>query len=160
MSRARLNGLNENDFDAVYENAKLYVESKKISRQILYNVFCAMKSEMRLDQTFSLKKSDSFSEVPLIEAMTYGENNPFDSPDFFVDAENRTSILKKMLIGIPEKHRIMFIELWGLEGNEHRCTLQDIADRYGCTRERVRQITSNIMTKLKRKAALGRKINI
>lgn len=60
------------------------------------------------------------------------------------------AIVKKLLGVLPERSRIVLEARFGLSTNTERVTLESIGQRYGITRERVRQIENHALQSLKK----------
>lgn len=60
------------------------------------------------------------------------------------------AIVKKLLMGLPERSRTVLEARFGLGTSAERVTLEAIGKRYGITRERVRQIENHALTQLKK----------
>jgi hypothetical protein len=65
------------------------------------------------------------------------------------------AIVKKLLMGLPERSRTVLEARFGLGTSAERVTLEAIGKRYGITRERVRQIENHALTSLKKSPAFG-----
>ncbi len=64
-------------------------------------------------------------------------------------------LVKKLLSSLPERSRIVLESRFGLAANVDRVTLESIGDRYGITRERVRQIENHALGLLKKSPAFS-----
>ncbi len=60
------------------------------------------------------------------------------------------NIVKKLLTGLPERSRVVLEARFGLGTSPDRVTLEAIGQRYGITRERVRQIENHALASLKK----------
>src|SRR4029079_11820167 len=60
------------------------------------------------------------------------------------------AIVKKLLVGLPERSRTVLEARFGLGQSPERVTLEAIGKRYGITRERVRQIENHALQALKK----------
>ncbi|MBY0294165.1 hypothetical protein K2Q08_02440 [Patescibacteria group bacterium] len=65
------------------------------------------------------------------------------------------AIAKKLLSSLPERSRVVLEQRFGLGTNSERVTLEAIGQRYGITRERVRQIENHALAALKKSPAFG-----
>lgn len=63
------------------------------------------------------------------------------------------AIVKRLLSGLPDRSRSVLESRFGLGANTQRVTLEAIGQRYGITRERVRQIENHALTTLKKSDA-------
>lgn len=63
------------------------------------------------------------------------------------------AIVKKLLLGLPERSRTVLEARFGLGTTPERTTLESIGKRYGITRERVRQIENHALNALKKSPA-------
>jgi hypothetical protein len=63
------------------------------------------------------------------------------------------AIVKKLLTSLPERSRSVLEARFGLGATPKRTTLEAIGQRYGITRERVRQIENHALTALKKSDA-------
>ncbi len=62
-------------------------------------------------------------------------------------------IVKKLLSSLPERSRNVLESRFGLAANTEKVTLEAIGDRYGITRERVRQIENHALAGVKKSPA-------
>lgn len=71
------------------------------------------------------------------------------SPEAFMytNDENKKN-LKTLFSCLSERERIIISDHYGLE-NGHEITLEEISDKLGCTKERVRQLKANAIKKLR-----------
>lgn len=65
------------------------------------------------------------------------------------------AIAKKLLAALPERSRTVLEARFGLGTNPERVTLEAIGQRYGITRERVRQIENHALAALKKSPAFA-----
>lgn len=65
------------------------------------------------------------------------------------------AIVKKLLMALPDRSRTVLEARFGLGANAERVTLESIGQRYGITRERVRQIENHALAALKKSPAFG-----
>jgi len=63
------------------------------------------------------------------------------------------AIVKRLLMGLPERSRAVLEARFGLGANTEKTTLEAIGKRYGITRERVRQIENHALGGLKKSPA-------
>ena len=72
------------------------------------------------------------------------------SPDTKVTQENLLEDVRKMLNQLNPKERDVLIMRYGLDNNGQKKTLDEIGSRYGVSRERIRQIETRAIAKLKK----------
>lgn len=65
------------------------------------------------------------------------------------------AIARKLLLALPERSRSVLEARFGLGKTSERVTLESIGERYGITRERVRQIENHALTALRKSPAFG-----
>jgi len=58
------------------------------------------------------------------------------------------AIVRKLLSSLPERSRVVLEARFGLGTSPERVTLESIGQRYGITRERVRQIEADALRRL------------
>jgi RNA polymerase primary sigma factor len=72
------------------------------------------------------------------------------SPDEELVGENDTDLMREMFSGLPEREQIILQRRFGMDGEDPQ-TLEEIGERLGVTRERIRQIQDAALKKLRRK---------
>ena len=72
------------------------------------------------------------------------------SPDTKVTQENLLDDVRKMLNKLNPKEKDVLIMRYGLDNNGQKKTLDEIGTRYGVSRERIRQIETRAIAKLKK----------
>lgn len=77
-------------------------------------------------------------------------DNNSTSPDTKVIQENLFSEIRKILGQLSLKERDVLIMRFGLDDDGNKKTLEEIGQRYGVSRERIRQIENRAISKLKR----------
>ena len=65
------------------------------------------------------------------------------------------AIARRLLVALPERSRAVLEARFGLGKNTERVTLESIGQRYGITRERVRQIENHALTALRKSPAFA-----
>ncbi len=73
-----------------------------------------------------------------------------DTPDTKVVQENLLEDVQKMLNQLNPKEKDVLIMRYGLDNNGQKKTLDEIGTRYGVSRERIRQIETRAIAKLKK----------
>ncbi|MBI3230414.1 MAG: sigma-70 family RNA polymerase sigma factor, partial [Burkholderiales bacterium] len=68
------------------------------------------------------------------------------------EAHEMTVLVRDWLAKLPDKQRIVIMRRFGLD-NDDPATLETLAEEMGVTRERVRQIQQEALSKLKRAMA-------
>ena len=109
---------------------EVYIAGKIKSRQISF------------DKPLSHEGNDEFSLYEIIQT------GDIPSPDDNMMKESLVKNLHRAIAKLDEKEASILSMSFGLFGS-HRYTLQEIAMRYGMTSERIRQIKSKGLTKLK-----------
>jgi len=72
------------------------------------------------------------------------------TPDTKVTQENLLEDVRKMLNQLNPKEKDVLIMRYGLDNNGQKKTLDEIGQRYGVSRERIRQIETRAIAKLKK----------
>ena len=67
------------------------------------------------------------------------------------DIKQKEVIVETLLSGLTEREKDFLVMYYGL-GNNKEYTLQEIGDKYGLTRERVRQVIEKLKRKMRCKA--------
>jgi RNA polymerase primary sigma factor len=98
-----------------------------------------------LNQTH-LSIDDNFPGTDLKIGEAVADPNTVD-PDAALEKESRTELLTKALSILDERQRDIVQSRFGLAGFEVQ-TLEELAERYGITRERIRQIEQSSLRKL------------
>jgi RNA polymerase nonessential primary-like sigma factor len=70
-------------------------------------------------------------------------------PDSRAESHEMSTLVRDWLSKLPDKQRLVIIRRFGLD-NDDPATLEQLADEMGVTRERVRQIQQEALSKLKR----------
>ena len=65
------------------------------------------------------------------------------------------AIVRRLLVALPERSRAVLEARFGLGKSSERVTLESIGQRYGITRERVRQIENHAITSLHKSSAFS-----
>ena len=77
-------------------------------------------------------------------------DNSTITPDGKVSQENLLEDTRKILNQLSQKERDVLILRYGLDNNGMKKTLDEIGSQYGVTRERIRQIETRAISKLKK----------
>jgi RNA polymerase primary sigma factor len=101
------------------------------------------------------------SLIPLYTAVatdtevTFGDllESPESEPTKLIMDVERATIIESMLAELTQREREILVMRFGLDEDEEM-TLEDIGQRFGLTRERVRQIQEKALTKLRRKMSM------
>ena len=80
------------------------------------------------------------------------EDDATPSPFEVADGHMRTETIRTAVAALPEKERLMLELRYGLNGREPM-TLEQVGEKFGVTRERVRQVETHVLRKLKSLAA-------
>ena len=65
------------------------------------------------------------------------------------------AIVRRLMVALPERSRAVLESRFGLGKSPERVTLESIGQRYGITRERVRQIENHALTSLRKSPAFA-----
>jgi RNA polymerase primary sigma factor len=106
-----------------------------------------------------VKEMRRIAQAPVSLARPVGEDGDAELGDLIEDEESvsppeqaidnaRREGLTRALAGLPERERGMLAMRYGLDGEEPR-TLEEVGHAFGVTRERVRQIETHALRKLK-----------
>lgn len=119
------------------------------------NIELAAELEMPVNKLKNI--SDVFAEPISLDTKLKGDDEVYvrdlipsqtQSPESFVLNESLKENIESILKMLTDKEKDVIKLRFGLEDGEQR-SLQDIADVYGVTRERVRQIVNSAMKKLR-----------
>ena len=102
----------------------------------------ASRAPVSLDAPIGEGESNRVSELIADPNAT----NPFDQVSQGVD----TDLVREVLATLTERESSILSMRFGLDGN-HEMTLEDIGERFGVTRERIRQIQELALKKLRTK---------
>jgi len=83
------------------------------------------------------------------------EDDEVHRPHVALDAASQAATIRRVVASLPERERQVLELRYGLGGDEPM-TLEDIGRAFGVTRERVRQVESRALAKLKAMRAAGR----
>jgi RNA polymerase primary sigma factor len=83
------------------------------------------------------------------------EDDELQRPHVAVDAASQAAAIRRVVASLPERERVVLELRYGLGGDEPM-TLEDVGRAFGVTRERVRQVESRALAKLKALRAAGR----
>ena len=72
------------------------------------------------------------------------------TPDTKVTHDNLLDDVRKILDQLNQKEKDVLILRYGLDDNGQKKTLDEIGNRYGVSRERIRQIETRAISKLKK----------
>ena len=106
-----------------------------------------------------IKETRRIAQTPVSLARPVGEDGDAELGDLIEDEEcvsppeqaidnMRREGLNRALAGLPDRERAMVAMRYGLDGEEPR-TLEEVGQAFGVTRERVRQIETHALRKLK-----------
>ena len=102
----------------------------------------APRAPVSLDAPIGEGESNRVSEI----IADPNASNPFDQVSQGVD----TDLVREVLATLTERESSILSMRFGLDGN-HEMTLEDIGERFGVTRERIRQIQELALKKLRTK---------
>lgn len=107
------------------------IEESGLTEQKYDSVMNAARVVMSLDQPSNNEEGEA-------EVMDFFADDSEPLPEDTVHSTIRQEVLDKILEILPERNRQIIILRYGLNGES--CTLEEIGQRLGITRERVRQI--------------------
>ena len=73
-----------------------------------------------------------------------------DSPYEQLEEKNNTALIHEMVATLDPREQTILRYRFGLDGDEEK-TLEDVGDKFGVTRERIRQIQEGALKKLRKK---------
>ena len=94
----------------------------------------------------SIKNSDEDKEISLLDVVP---DNKAESPFIHVDKREIVKIVKDWFNLLPEKQQMVVLYRFGLN-DEDVLTLEEVGSKVGLTRERVRQIQSEVLKSLRK----------
>ncbi|MBQ3311913.1 sigma-70 family RNA polymerase sigma factor [bacterium] len=108
------------------------------------NQICKAAQDTISIETPTTQKDDSTKIADLIidESST--------TPDSMVTQENLLEDIQKMLSQLMPKERDVLIMRYGLDNSGYKKTLDEIGTQFGVSRERIRQIETRALSKLKK----------
>lgn len=130
-------------------------EAKAVADDLGVEVEHVYEMEKRLsavDASFDLDNDDD-DESPSAAPVLYLEDKSADPATMIIDADeasSTTNALSEALIALDDRSRDIIERRWLAE---KKATLHELADEYGVSAERIRQLEKNAMKKVKK--ALG-----
>jgi RNA polymerase sigma factor (sigma-70 family) len=96
-----------------------------------------------------------YTAVATDTEVTFGDllESPESEPTKLIMDVERATIIESMLAELTQREREILAMRFGLDEDEEM-TLEDIGQRFGLTRERVRQFQEKALTKLRRKMSM------
>jgi len=121
----------------------------------------AVKLEMSVEQVDNLRKFKQLTKLYSLDSLltndlTLGHLTPSnDNPDEWLEQKSMREEINKILSILKPREQEVLILRFGLDAHGER-TLQQVADCYGLTRERVRQIQAKALRKLRKSRYIQR----
>lgn len=128
-------------------------EVELVARELGVSAQDVLEMESRMaaqDMAFDLTEDDDTSDGHPVAPVLYLEDKSSDFADGIAEdswEEHAADRLSQALSGLDERSQHIIRARW-LE-DENKATLQDLADQYGVSAERVRQLEKNAMKKLR-----------
>lgn len=126
----------EPELDAVAKQADV---SEEMVTEYLSSILKMVSTDSRLSEDNENSLSDILEDKDQL------------LPDEILMRENITQSIDTMIVQLNERERDIINSYFGLSGEEP-CTLEEIGNKYGLTRERVRQIKERGLQKMKQMA--------
>jgi RNA polymerase primary sigma factor len=103
-----------------------------------------------LQQMSFLVPTSLDAQIPGAEDMALIDTliSPFEGPEEYVERMSMESAVQNVLEQFPERDREILNLRFGLGGHLRSYTLQEVGDKMGLTRERVRQVESKLLRKI------------
>jgi RNA polymerase primary sigma factor len=103
-----------------------------------------------MQQMFFLSPTSLDAQIPGAEDMALIDTliSPFEGPEDFVERISMENAVESVLAQFPERDREILNLRFGLGGHLRSYTLQEVGDKMGLTRERVRQVESKLLKKI------------
>jgi RNA polymerase nonessential primary-like sigma factor len=109
----------------------------------VHELLALLEPTTSLDAQIDRDAAKSLVELVADESSTTPEEQIYDA--------ELEALVQRWLDALPSKHRFVIIHRYGLRGILP-CTLEELADQMGLTRERVRQIQIESLRRLRRMA--------
>ena len=93
-------------------------------------------------------EDDHFAPAAFLQAPTSTPEEELAESDW---REQSTSMMRSALTTLDERSRNIIVQRWL---NEDKSTLQELADEYGVSAERVRQLEQNALKKMRGRITL------
>jgi RNA polymerase primary sigma factor len=111
---------------------------------------------MSLDKTNTLSLDKPFGEDSDGDLKSTLPSNAFEATDYSTKVDDNKHYVESLLKLLPkEQQRLVLIRVYGLDGKEP-LSLKEVADDFGLTRERVRQVKDNALRILKMKVNINK----
>ncbi len=114
-----------------------------ISTQKLNSIIKSAQSTISMDTPATSDEDSSKIADFIVDDSTV-------SPDGMVSFDNMLDDIRKILNQLSQKERDVLILRYGLDSNGVKKTLDEIGTQYGVSRERIRQIETRAISKLKK----------
>ncbi len=114
-----------------------------ISVQKLYSIIKSAQSTVSMDTPSTSEEDSSKIGDFIVDESTI-------SPDSRVLQDNMLEDIRNILNQLSQKERDVLILRYGLDNNGGKKTLDEIGSQYGVSRERIRQIETRAISKLKK----------
>lgn len=114
-----------------------------ISAQKLSAIIKSAQSTISMDTPATSEEDASKISDFIVDSSTL-------TPDGRVSSENLLEDIRKILNQLSQKERDVLILRYGLDSNGVKKTLDEIGSQYGVSRERIRQIETRAISKLKK----------
>ena len=108
------------------------------------NLLSLLEGTTTLDM--SIKSHDDDKEVSLLDIVP---DTKVETPFEHVDKREIVEIVRQWFEGLPEKQQMVVLYRFGLN-DEEVLTLEEVGQKIGLTRERVRQIQSEVLKSLRK----------
>ena len=113
----------------------------------IYSLGLVYKIDINDDAELNIDMTMTAPNCPMADFIV---DDTHITPDTKVTQENLLEDVQKMLSQLSDKEKDVLIMRYGLDNNGQKKTLDEIGTRYGVSRERIRQIETRAIAKLKK----------
>lgn len=116
-----------------------------------------IKKCVELSESFQWLKSlnDEIGDEENSELMDFVKDKKYENMEEFVFAEEFKGLIEELLYSLPPRESRIVKEYYGFTGDEN-ATLESVAYKFGVTRERIRQILNQALSRMRNPKTIGR----
>ncbi len=112
---------------------------------------------VELSESFQWLRSlnDEIGDEENSELMDFVKDKKYENMEDFVFAEEFKGLIEELLYSLPPRESRIVKEYYGFTGDEN-ATLESVAHKFGVTRERIRQILNQALSRMRNPKTIGR----